>query len=152
MSKNFIFIINQVIKESQYSTAEIAKEAGLTEGQLRIYMNSRTPPLENYHAIIKAFNKLGETELAEQLILKLVGNNWCFYYLGKNNGNEPDPNKILRELSILQGKITNVFENLESLDNFKKMHALIHIQNTISLLHDLIRLIDHENNFLRLFT
>ena len=134
------------------TTTTIAKEAGISESRLRLYMNTRIPPLEQYSALVEAFTKLGETELAEQLLLQFAGLNWCFYYLGKGNGSEPDPNKILRELSILQGKINNIFEKFEDLDNYKKMHALIHIQNAISLLHDLIRLIDRENRFLRLFS
>lgn len=150
--KMTIFKINQIVKNSNYSVGEIAKAAGMSESQLRTYMNTRVPPLEQYSTLVEAFTKLGEIELAEQLLLQFSGLDWCFYYLNKGNGAEPDPNKILRELSILQGKINNIFENLEDLDQYKKMHALIHIQNTISLLHDLIRLIDRENRFLRLFT
>lgn len=151
MKQSIVFTVNQVVKKSKYDVARIAQEAELTEGQLRIYMNSRIAPLEKYFALIKAFTKLNEIELAGQLLSRFAGPEWCFYFLGKNNGIEPDPNKILRELSILQGKINNIFENLDDLDQYKKMHALIHIQNTISLLHDLIRLIDRENQFLRLW-
>jgi transcriptional regulator with XRE-family HTH domain len=150
LDKETIFTINQVVKKSKYSVKEIAKEAGLSESQLRTYMNSRIPPLEQYSALKDAFANLGEVELADQLVLQFLGLDWCFYYKKKEDL-KPALNKIFMDLSVLQGEINKIFENIEELDEYEKMHALIHIQNMISLLHDLIRLIDKGNQFLKLW-
>lgn len=151
MKKNIIFTVNQVVKKSKYDVAKIAKEAGLTEGQLRVYMNGRIAPLEKYSALIKAFTNLKEIELAAKLISSIVDLNWYFYHVNKGSGPEIYPKKVLQELSVLIGNINKVFLNLESLDQYEKMKGSIDIQNAISLLHDLTKLIDRENRFLRLF-
>jgi hypothetical protein len=151
-NKSIIFAINQVIKRSKYTVPEIANQADISEDSLRLYMNSRVIPLEKFSALVNAFVKLNEPELAEQLLLQLTGFDWCFYYVGKNKDIESDPDKISRELSILIGKVNRILENLGNLDRYEKLHAMIHLQKMISIIHDLMRLIDNENNFLKLWS
>lgn len=150
-NKSFIFKINQLVKKSKYSVAEIALKAGISEDQLRGYMNNRIISFERYLALIEAFVKLEEIELAEQLLRQFTGNDWCFYYTGKDKTIEFNSFEITRNLSILLGNITKIVEKISGLDRYEKMHTLIEIQHMISLLLDLMRLIDEEGVFLRLW-